>query len=79
VSHKTHLMMGKSKELSQDLRNLIVPKHNDGIGYRCISKLLNVPVSAVGAIIRKWKDNHFTINLPQPLLLARFLIEELKE
>lgn len=58
-------MMGKSKELSQDLRNLIVARHNDGIGYRRISKLLNVPVSTVGAIIRKWKDNHFTINLPR--------------
>ena len=57
--------MGKSEELSQDLRNLIVAKHNDGIGYRRHSKLLNVPVSTVGAIIRKWKDNHFTVNLPR--------------
>jgi len=56
-------MMVKSKELYQDLRNLIVAKQNDGIGYRRISKLLNVPVSTVGAIIWKWKDNHFTINL----------------
>jgi len=56
-------MMVKSKELYQDLRNLIVAKQNDGIGYRRISKLLNVPVSTVGAIIWKWKDNHLTINL----------------
>ncbi len=34
VSHKKHFMMGKSKELSQDLRSLIVAKHTDGIGYR---------------------------------------------
>jgi len=54
-------MMGKSKELSQDLHNLIVAKHNDSIGYWLISKLLNVPVGTVGAKIRKWKDNHFTI------------------
>ncbi|XP_075048475.1 uncharacterized protein LOC142108590 isoform X2 [Mixophyes fleayi] len=55
----------KSKELSQDLRYLIVTKHTDGIGYRRISKLLNVPVSTVGAIIRKWKQHHFTINRPR--------------
>lgn len=58
-------MMGKSKELSQDLRNLIVEKHCDGNGYRCISRMLNVPVSTVGAIIRKWKEHQFTINLPR--------------
>src|SRR4029434_3895120 len=57
-------MMGKGKELSQDLCNLIVAKQTDGIGYRHISKLLNVPVSTVGAIIRKWKEHHFTINWP---------------
>ncbi len=47
VSHKKHFMMGKSKELSQDLHNLIVAKHTDGIVYRRISILLNVPVSTV--------------------------------
>ena len=66
VSHNGHLMMGKSKELVQDLRNLIVAKHTDGIGYRRISKLLNVPVSTVGAIIRKWEEHNFTINRPRP-------------
>ena len=58
--------MGKSKALAQDLRNLIVAKHTDGIGYRRISKLLNVPVSTVGAIIRKWKEHNFTINRTRP-------------
>ncbi|XP_035388606.1 regulator of G-protein signaling 7a isoform X2 [Electrophorus electricus] len=66
VPHKKHLMMGKICELSQDLCNLIVAKHTDGIGYRRISKLLKVLVSTVGAIIRKWKEHHFTINWPQP-------------
>lgn len=65
-------MAGKSKELSQDLPNLIVAKPNDGIGYRRIPKLLNVPVSTVGAIIRTWKDNHFTM-CPGLVLLARFV------
>ena len=59
-------MMGKSKELSQDLRNLLFAKHTDGIGYRRISKLLNIPVSTVWTISRKWKEHHFTINWPRP-------------
>ncbi|XP_077112429.1 farnesyl pyrophosphate synthase-like [Ranitomeya variabilis] len=63
---KKHLMMGKTSELSQDLRKLIVAKHTDGIGYKKISKLLKVSVSTVGAIIRKWKEHHFTINRPRP-------------
>ncbi|XP_069625460.1 farnesyl pyrophosphate synthase-like isoform X2 [Ranitomeya imitator] len=63
---KKHLMMGKTSELSQDLRKLIVAKHTDGIGYKKISKLLKVSVSTVGAIIRKWKKHHFTINRPRP-------------
>ncbi len=58
-------MMGKSKEFSQDLCKVIVAKHTDGIGYRRISILPNVPVSTVGAIIRKWKEHHFTINRPR--------------
>ncbi|XP_073408433.1 uncharacterized protein [Dendrobates tinctorius] len=62
---KNLLMMGKTSELSQDLRKLIVAKHTDGIGYRKISKLLKVSVSTVGAIIRKWKEHHFTINRPR--------------
>ncbi|KAM4043608.1 uncharacterized protein ACNLHF_013839 isoform 2-T3 [Anomaloglossus baeobatrachus] len=57
--------MGKTSELSQELRNLIVAKHTDGIGYRRISRLLEVPVSTVGAIIRKWNKHHFTINRPR--------------
>ncbi|XP_072279516.1 uncharacterized protein [Pyxicephalus adspersus] len=65
VSHKKHLKMGKSKELPQDLHKLIVAKHTDGIGYRRISQLLNVPVSTIGAIIRKWKEHHFTLNRPR--------------
>ncbi len=37
-------MMGKSKELSVDLRNLIVEKHFDGNGYRRISRMLKMCV-----------------------------------
>lgn len=66
VSHKNHLMMGRSKELRQDLHILIVAKHRDSIGYRWIFKLLNVPVSTFGAIIQKWKEHNFTLNRPRP-------------
>ena len=65
--------MGKSKERSQDLCNLIVAKHTDGLGYGSISKLLNVPVSTVGAIIRKWKEHNFTINWPRRQISDRGL------
>ncbi len=65
VSHKKHFMMGKCKELSQDLRNVFVAKHTDGIDRR-ISILLNVPVSTVGAIIQTWTEHNFTINRPRP-------------
>ncbi|RXN35625.1 C-type lectin domain family 4 member E-like protein [Labeo rohita] len=34
-------------------------------GVQCISRMLNVPVSTVGAIIRKWKEHQFTINRPR--------------
>lgn len=59
-------MMGKSKELYEDLCNRTVGKHTDGGGHRRISKLVNVPVSTVGPIIQLWKEHHFTINWSQP-------------
>lgn len=65
VSHKKHLMVSKSKELSLDLLNLCVAKHTDDILYRRISKLLNVPVTTVVAVVRKWKEHNFTINRPR--------------
>ncbi|KAI5085822.1 hypothetical protein C0J45_23092 [Silurus meridionalis] len=60
-AHRKDFMMGKSKEIFQD-RKLIVVKHFDGNGSRRVSKMLNVPVNTVGIIIRKWKENQFTIN-----------------
>src|SRR4029434_2736184 len=66
VSHKKNVMMGKSKELSQDLRNLLFAKHTDGIGYRRISKLLIIPVTTCWTITLQWKEHHFTINWPRP-------------
>ncbi|KAK1805607.1 hypothetical protein P4O66_019890 [Electrophorus voltai] len=77
VPHKKHLMMGKTSKLSQDLPNLIVAKHTDGIGYRRISRLLKVQVSTVGAIIRKWKEHNFIISTGHNQVLpTRFQLEE---
>ncbi|CAI9531390.1 unnamed protein product [Staurois parvus] len=73
-------MMGKSKALSQDLCSLVVAKHTDGIGYRRISKLLNVPVSTVGTIILDVMivgSSHIGGSDPVFVtLLARFLTEK---
>uniref|UniRef100_A0AAZ3SJN6 Sleeping Beauty transposase HTH domain-containing protein n=1 Tax=Oncorhynchus tshawytscha TaxID=74940 RepID=A0AAZ3SJN6_ONCTS len=47
--------MGKSKEISQDLRKQIVDHHTSGSSLGAISKHLNVPRSSVQRIVRKHK------------------------
>ncbi|KAI3356376.1 hypothetical protein L3Q82_017602 [Scortum barcoo] len=44
----------KSKELSVDLRAKIVEKHGQSQGYKSISRDLNVPVSTVRNVIKKF-------------------------
>ena len=56
--------MGKTKELSKDIRDKIVDLHKAGMGYRKISKQFGEKLT-VGAIIRKWKKHKVTANLPQ--------------
>ena len=46
--------MGKTRELSKDIRDKILDLHKAGIGYKKISKQLDEKLT-VGAIIRKWK------------------------
>jgi len=59
--------MGKTKELSKDLRDKIADLHQAGIGYKTISKQLGEKVTTVGAIIRKWKEKKWTsINNQSP-------------
>ncbi|KAI4889011.1 hypothetical protein NFI96_026972, partial [Prochilodus magdalenae] len=58
--------MGKTKELSQDLRVRIVDLHKAGMGYKKISKVLDVKVTTIGVIIRKFKEYNMTINRPRP-------------
>ena len=58
--------MGKTKELSKDIRDKIVDLHKAGMGYKTISKKLNEKVTTVGAIIRRWKKYNTTVNQPRP-------------
>ncbi|KAJ8361138.1 hypothetical protein SKAU_G00176630 [Synaphobranchus kaupii] len=56
--------MGKTKELSKDVRDKIVDLHKAGMGYKTIGKQLGEKETTVGAIIRKWKKHKMTINRP---------------
>uniref|UniRef100_A0A3B3QQY6 Transposase Tc1-like domain-containing protein n=1 Tax=Paramormyrops kingsleyae TaxID=1676925 RepID=A0A3B3QQY6_9TELE len=55
----------KSKELPVDLQDRIVSRHKSGEGYRKISAALEVPMSTVASIIRKWKKFETTRTLPR--------------
>ena len=54
----------KSKELSEDLRTKIVEKHGQSQGYKSISRDLNVPVSTVRSVIKKFTAHGIVANLP---------------
>ena len=56
--------MGKTKELSKDIRDKIVDLHKAGMGYKKLSKQLGEKLTIVGAIIRKRKKHKVTANLP---------------
>ena len=53
-------IMGKSKEISQDLRKTIVDLHKSGSYLGAISKHLKVPCSSVQTIVRKYKQHGTT-------------------
>ena len=57
--------MGKTKELSKNIRDAIVDLYKAGMGYKKISKQLGEKLITVGAIIRKWKKDKVTANLPR--------------
>ena len=50
-------IMGKSKEISQDLRKKIVDLHKSGSSLGAISKRLKVPRSSVQTIVCKYKHH----------------------
>ena len=64
-SHSNISTIGKTKELSKDIRDKIVDLHTAGMGYKKISKQLGEKLTTVGAIIRKWKKHKVTANLPR--------------
>ena len=55
----------KTKELSKQVRDRVVEKYRSGMGYKKISESLNIPRSTIKSIIKKWKDNGTTTNLPR--------------
>ena len=72
--------MGKTKELSKDIRDKIVDLHKAGMGYMEISKQLGEKLTTVGAIIRKWKGtcphNQSHSNVSTPGVFKAFLIKK---
>ena len=54
----------KCKDLSMDLRERIVEKHQQSQGYKSISRDLNVPVSTVRNIIKSFTAHGTVANLP---------------
>ena len=53
-------IMGKSKEIRQDLRKKIVDLHKSGLSLGAIYKCLKVPRSSVKTIARKYKHHGTT-------------------
>src|SRR4029434_2178578 len=54
--------MGKTKELTKEVRDKIVDLHKAGKGYKTIGKQLGEKQTTIGAIIRKWKQHQTTVN-----------------
>ena len=55
--------MPKTAELSESTRKSIIQLHRDGLGYRKISSVLNIPISTVGDTVRRWKSFHPSTSL----------------
>ncbi|CAB1418210.1 unnamed protein product [Pleuronectes platessa] len=55
----------KTKELTKQVRDKVVEKYEAGLGYKKISRALNISLSTVKSIIRKWKEYGTTANLPR--------------
>src|SRR4029434_4707484 len=54
--------MGKTTELTKDVRDKIVSLHKAGMGYKTTGKQLGEKQTTIGAIIRNWKRHHTTVN-----------------
>ena len=54
----------KTRELSEEVRHKIVAKHGQSQGYKSISRDLDVPVSTIRNVIRKFKAHGTVANFP---------------
>ncbi|XP_004918471.1 uncharacterized protein LOC100485015 isoform X2 [Xenopus tropicalis] len=55
----------KRKELPREFRDKVVERHELGEGYKKISRTLDIPLSTVKSIIKKWKMYQTTQTLPR--------------
>ena len=62
--HQTSGTM-KTKELSKQVRDKFVEKYRSGLGYKKISETLNIPLSTIKSIIKKWNQYGTRTNLPR--------------
>ncbi|CAB1459459.1 unnamed protein product [Pleuronectes platessa] len=46
----------KTKELTKQVRDKVAEKYEAGLGYKKISRALNISLSTIKSIIRKWKE-----------------------
>ena len=76
----------KTKELSKQVGDKVVEKYRSGLGYKKISKTLNIQRSTIKSIIKKWKEHGTKTSLPRegrpPKLMdqaRRALIREAKK
>jgi transposase len=54
-----------TKELSKQVSDKVVKKYRSGLGYKKISKTLNIPQSTIKSIVKNWKEFGTTTNLPK--------------
>src|SRR4029434_6895214 len=54
--------MGKTKDLTKDVRDKIVDVHKAGMGYKTIGKQLGEKQTTIGAIFIKWRQHQTTVN-----------------
>ncbi len=58
-------MAPHGKEISEDLKKIIVALHKDGIGYKKIAKTLKLSCSTVAKIIQRFNRTGSTQNRPR--------------
>ena len=59
------ITMGRSKDLSEELRKAIVDGHKGGLGYKKLARQFNIHLSTVREIIYKWRASKTVSSLPR--------------